>query len=87
MRVRAKRMGYYEHKRIKPGQEFVLVTRKGLDQNRKPLTLTPEKQFTETWMEKVEGSVEDRSEQVVAKAKGKTGKAVKEPEPVESDVI
>lgn len=80
-------MGYYEHKRIKPGQEFVLVTRKGLDRDRKPITLTPEKQFSESWMEKVEDVIEDDSAPVVTKAKGKAAKAVKEPEPVESDVI
>lgn len=87
MKVRAKRMGYYEHKRIKPGQEFVLVTRKGLDRDKKPITLTPEKQFTDEWMEKVEAVVEDDSAPVAAKAKGKAAKPAKEPEPVESDVI
>ena len=80
-------MGYYEHKRIKPGQEFVLVTRKGLDHQRKPLVLTPEMQFSETWMEKAEADVEDGYAPAVAKAKGKAAKPAKEPEPSESDVI
>ena len=79
--------GYYEHKRIKLGQEFVLVPRKGIDRDKKPITLTPENQFSATWMEKVGADVEDESAPVVAKAKGKIAKAVKEPEPSESDVI
>jgi hypothetical protein len=82
MRVIATRTGYYEHKRLKPGQEFVLVERKGLDKEGKKIVLSPEKQFSDKWMKRA-----DEVEIVpVSKAKGSKAKAI-EPEPSESDVI
>lgn len=59
MLVRAKRLGYYNHKRIREGEEFVLKTVKGFIQDplgRKKIAkeFTPEMQFSPEWMEKVE---------------------------------
>lgn len=82
MRVIAKRLGYYEHKRIQPGQEFVLVERKGLDKDGKKIVLSAEKQFSDKWM-KHAAEVESVP---VSKARGSKAKAV-ESEPSESDVI
>ena len=63
-------MGYYNHKRVKPGQVFVLVPQKGIGKDKKPFVIPPEKQFSDKWMEKVEADGSDEME-VVPKAKGK----------------
>ena len=60
MLVRAKKMGYYNHKRIR---EFVLKTVKGFTQDAfgRVLTakeFTPEEQFSAAWMEKVDENEE-----------------------------
>ena len=59
MRVRAITKGYYGDQRKKPGEEFDLVPRKGFKRDssgtkKKPIELSPEDQFSDTWMEKVE---------------------------------
>jgi len=59
MLVRAKRMGYYNHKRIREGEEFVLKTSKGFAQDPngrvlKAKEFTPEDQFSTSWMERVD---------------------------------
>ncbi len=59
MLVRATKMGYYNHKRIREGEEFVLRTLKGFVQDPKGRELvkkefTPEMQFASSWMEKVD---------------------------------
>ena len=90
MRVKATRTGYYNHKRMKPGQVFVLVPQKGIDKDRKPIVVSPEKQFSAQWMEMID--VEEQDDVVVMpKAKGKkSAKVVDEIAPMpsdESDVI
>lgn len=86
MRVRATQMGYYNHKRVRVGQEFVLTEQRGVDADRKPIILTPEDQFNARWMEKLDVEADE----VVPKAKGKakTAKVVEAPEvPAEESVI
>jgi len=57
MKVQAIELGYYGNCRIKPGQVFELTTRTGVSKDKlgklKKLTLTPEQQFSDTWMRKV----------------------------------
>jgi len=86
MKVRATQLGFYAHGRKRPGQEFDLKPRKGKKMPPEPEggypkgidikpvdhVFTPEEQFSDTWMEKVE------DEPV---GKGKKGKKVAEPEP------
>ena len=61
MWVRATALGYYDHKRRREGAVFELkpITRKRLqkDGTTKDVTIKPEQQFSERWMEKVEGTV------------------------------
>ena len=58
MRVRATQLGYYGHKRRKEGAEFVLEPikriRKDKDGNPREITISPEQQFSERWMERVD---------------------------------
>ncbi len=58
MRVRAKELGYYGHKRRHPGQEFILepIKRVRSDKDGKPreITISPEQQFSDRWMERVD---------------------------------
>lgn len=61
MKVRATQLGYYDHRRRKPGEVFELIEVKGFTKDPKtekvsPLTLSPEQQFSENWMEKVDES-------------------------------
>lgn len=56
MKVRAKACGFYKGVYRYPGDVFELTPVKGLggnDKNRKPLTMTAEEQFAESWMEKI----------------------------------
>jgi len=58
MLVRATRLGYYDHKRIREGEEFILRTIKGKvkDKSDKLVdkSFAPEEQFSGLWMEKVQ---------------------------------
>lgn len=86
MRVRATQTGYYNHKRVRVGQEFILTEQRGLDADRKPLVLSPEDQFNARWMEKLDVEADE----VAPKAKGKpkTAKVVAASEvPAEESVI
>lgn len=60
MRVRATKLGHYDHKRIREGQVFELKTvqghRKNKDGKLTPIILKPEQQFSESWMERLEAS-------------------------------
>lgn len=62
MKVRAKSTGYYDLKRRKEGAVFELATVSGItiDKHGKksPVTFTPEQQFSEKWMERVDVDVE-----------------------------
>ena len=79
MQVRATKLGYFNHVRIREGQEFTLVERKGLDRDRKPIVISPEAQFSAKWMEKVDAEVEEAVREsksvVVAKSKAKAAPA------------
>ena len=55
MKVRAKELGYYNHKRRREGVEFDLVEKKGLV-NGVEKTITVEDQFSDKWMERLAGS-------------------------------
>jgi hypothetical protein len=86
MRVRATQMGYYNHKRVRVGQEFVLIEQRGVDADKKPIVLKPEDQFCARWMEKLDAE----GDEAVPKAKGKAkaAKVVEAPEvPAEESVI
>jgi hypothetical protein len=52
MRVKALKQGYYGHKRIKPGEEFELKSSQFQDGSPYPA----EKQFSSSWMEKLDSS-------------------------------
>lgn len=59
MLVRAKKLGYYNHKRIREGEEFMLKPIKGFEQDKFGRTLSAktfseEEQFSPNWMEKVD---------------------------------
>lgn len=63
MKVRATRLGYYEHKRRYPADHakgkngkdvFTLVPIKVKDKNGKEVVVSPEAQFSPSWMEKLE---------------------------------
>lgn len=64
MKVRAKRLGFYDYSRRKEGDVFTLKEIKGLDRDGKPVTYSAESQFSDKWMEKLEGYSQ-------ARAKGK----------------
>jgi hypothetical protein len=53
MRVRATKMGYYGLQRRREGDVFELVPVKTV-KDKKPVVITPEQQFSELWMEKVD---------------------------------
>lgn len=71
MKVRATRLGYYGHVRMKTGDVFDLVEVEGFKRNKagknEPCTFSPKEQFTDTWME----AVDDK--EVVTKAPLKKG--------------
>lgn len=79
MRVKAKRTGYIDHHLKKAGDVFELVERKGLDRHGKAIVLSPEMQFSEKWMERLD----DKIEVPKARAGGKKSASV----PTDSDVI
>jgi hypothetical protein len=70
MRVKATRIGYYGHRRRREGEVFDLAPRKILKDG-KEVVLSPEQQFSNSWMEKV--------------TKLAKGKAKAEPEFVEEE--
>ena len=57
MKVRATQLGYYGNVRIQAGTVFDIHPVEGVTRDnkgkKKKLTLTPEQQFSEVWMEKV----------------------------------
>lgn len=57
MKVRAIKQGYYDLFRRREGEVFELKEIKGLDRTGKPVTYSPEEQFSERWMEKVDDKV------------------------------
>lgn len=88
MQVRATKTGYYNHGRIKEGQIFVLTERKGLDHTGKKIVLSPEAQFSEKWMIRVNGSDDPpivESKQASARGKSKASPAKQSSD--DSDVI
>lgn len=52
MQVKAKKLGYYNHKRRAEGVVFTLVPVKVKGKDGKLVTIEPEDQFSEKWMEK-----------------------------------
>ena len=64
MKVRATQLGYYGHKRRYEGSEFELepIKRIRKDKDGKPreITIMPEQQFSERWMERVGPEVKTR---------------------------
>lgn len=77
MKVRATQTGYYAHKRKYEGDEFILEPikriRKDKDDKPREITIMPEQQFSDRWMERVEGPAPK-------KAKLKKVKKTKAPE-------
>lgn len=55
MKVRATRLGYYDHRRIQPGEIFELKAIKTIKEGRQ-VTIPPTEQFSERWMETIDGS-------------------------------
>lgn len=78
MKVQATKLGYYDHKRMREGEVFELSPIKGL-RNGEPKTYSPEEQFSDKWMEKVN---DDDSFHV--KKRGPKGS--REPRVVSSDI-
>jgi hypothetical protein len=63
MKVIAKELGFYGHKRIRPGQKFTLVPKTLKDKDGKAKVISAEDQFSAKWMRK-EGEPElDESEE------------------------
>jgi len=62
MKVRATALGYYGHERRREGDVFVLEPikriRKDKDGKAREVTIMPEQQFSERWMEKVDQKAE-----------------------------
>lgn len=56
MKVRALRLGYYGHERRREGAVFELKPKKVKGKDGKEAIIPAEAQFSEAWMEKVEGS-------------------------------
>jgi len=79
MKVKAKRTGYIDHHLKSEGDVFELVERKGLDRTGKPIVLSPEMQFSEKWMVRLDEKIEVPK----ARAGGKKLASV----PTDSDVI
>lgn len=58
MKVRALKLGYYQHKRRREGDVFTLVPVKAVDKDGKSYVVPPEKQFSNRWMELYSKKVE-----------------------------
>ena len=56
MKVRATKLGYYDLLKRKEGDVFELKEIKGLDMNGKPVTYSPQDQFSSKWMEKFDSA-------------------------------
>jgi len=59
MRVKAKMLCYYENKRRKEGEVFALKEKRGFTVDPKtgkkvPIVISPEEQFSETYMERLD---------------------------------
>ena len=54
MKVKAKKLVFYGNRRYREGEVFELVFRKGINAKGEPIELTPEQQFSEKAMEKLE---------------------------------
>ncbi len=85
MKVKATAMGYYNHKRRRPGDVFLLKAFKrkisSVDQatktkNVKEILCTPEMQFSEDWMERVD----DKAKIVTVKPQKQFGNSMKSAE-------
>lgn len=67
MKVRAKKLGYYDNKRRREGEVFELKPVKGkkkkAERNIGDLVLTPEQQFSDLWMERVDGEAPVKKEE------------------------
>lgn len=55
MKVKATKLGYYEHKRRREGAEFFLIPIEDKDGN----IIPPEKQFSPNWMEIVDAEAKE----------------------------
>lgn len=75
MKVRAKRLGYYDLRRRREGDEFTLKPRK----TRKGKVVTPEQQFSGKWMELVDPKAKAKPK---SKKKDESEKAPEETEKV-----
>jgi hypothetical protein len=75
MKVRAKKMGYYGHRRIYAGQVFELVAYEIPQEEKDSVKITAEQQYSKIWMEKVteEAPVdpEKRSRKIISRANDK----------------
>lgn len=84
MQVRAKKLGYHNHVRVREGEVFTLKERKGLDRDGKPVIMSPEQQFSMKWMELLDAEPDFDGPVSVSKSPVK-GKAKASPRPVASD--
>lgn len=85
MKVRATKLGYYEDKRRRPGEVFVLKPRQISYFNKKKGQLVHEEvsadqQFSKKWMEPVDGPAPEQSEPEKPKKKASKKKSVQEAE-------
>lgn len=74
MLVKAIRPGYYDLKRRREGDVFELKEIKGFKRVGEKLekyTITPEQQFTDTWMEKVDGDEDERPQRELSQLKSR----------------
>jgi hypothetical protein len=78
MKVRATRLGYYNHKRQREGAIFDLVPIKKRAEDGKGFVIIPaEAQFSEKWMEKVD--LEVAGDQPKGKGKAKSAARAESP--------
>lgn len=88
MQVRAKRLGYHNHVRVREGEVFILKERKGLDRDGKQITMSPEQQFSSKWMELLDAEPDFDGPVPVSKSPAKTkAKAPSRVVASDSDVI
>jgi hypothetical protein len=88
MQVRAIKLGYYNHARIKEGEVFILKERKGVDRDGNKITMSPEQQFSSKWMECVDAEPDFDGPVPVSKSPAKTkAKAQSRVVATDSDVI
>lgn len=57
MKVKALKIGFYDNRKIKLGEVFKLLPKKGLDAKGNPKVFSPEDQFSPRWMENLEPTI------------------------------